>query len=189
MDWFIRRFVALWAFTLIELLVVVAIIAILAALLLPALTAARERARRTSCSGNLQQMGQAFELYLGQYGDYFPGGHQWKLTRHHTTDDGPFPQFSGTQGAAERYDHFNPDTGTYERVWVAALPNWGRGDNSRMSNSIADMTCLGQGNWNGLGGFRPREQDHAEARAVWHGPLADDRRIARAAFVLLSLGK
>lgn len=68
------------AFTLIELLVVVAIIAILAALLLPALTAARERARRTSCTANLNQIGMGMEMYLGLYSEYFPGYHVWDTT-------------------------------------------------------------------------------------------------------------
>ena len=64
---------ALWhAFTLIELLVVVAIIAILAAMLLPALAAAREKARRTACKGNLQQIGDSVESYLSDYGEYYP---------------------------------------------------------------------------------------------------------------------
>ena len=60
------------AFTLIELLVVVAIIAILAAMLLPALAAAREKARRTACRTNLQQIGDGLESYLSDYGEYFP---------------------------------------------------------------------------------------------------------------------
>jgi prepilin-type N-terminal cleavage/methylation domain-containing protein len=60
------------AFTLIELLVVIAIIAILAALLLPVLSRAQERARLTYCINNLKQIGGAFFMYANDNADSYP---------------------------------------------------------------------------------------------------------------------
>ncbi len=61
-------------FTLIELLVVIAIIAILAAMLLPALAKAKERAHRALDVSNLRQFGLSCTIYAGEFQDYLPAG-------------------------------------------------------------------------------------------------------------------
>ncbi len=69
---FLLRRVKIRIFTLIELLIVIAIIAILAAMLLPALNSARQKAKEIACTSNLKQMGVMYGMYGGDYKDYLP---------------------------------------------------------------------------------------------------------------------
>jgi prepilin-type N-terminal cleavage/methylation domain-containing protein/prepilin-type processing-associated H-X9-DG protein len=59
-------------FTLIELLVVIAIIAILAGILFPVMASARAKARQTTCTSNLRQIGMAIAMYREDWGYYVP---------------------------------------------------------------------------------------------------------------------
>jgi len=123
------------AFTLIELLVVIAILGILAALLLPALSRAREAARRIACASNLRQIGIAFKAYANEHHGRFPQRQVWNV-RGQLSDTMIF------HGPAMFPDYLSDLT----VVWC---PSW-HGDGSTTPLERYDRSKRSKGNKNGV---------------------------------------
>ncbi len=129
-----RKFTTPRGFTLIELLVVIAIIGILASILLPALSRAREAARRSTCANNLKQMGLMFKMYSGENRGLFPP----RMIRNVHGDLSDTMIFNGPSVYPEYLTDFNV-------VWC---PSW-HGDGSVTALERYDTSKRSKGNKNG----------------------------------------
>lgn len=91
------------AFTLVELLVVIGIIAILIAILMPALSRAKESARRIQCMSGLRQLGTATMMYTQEFKGRFPDAWQWHPKQVAGVWEGPLIKYHGNSGVPELY--------------------------------------------------------------------------------------
>jgi len=108
-------------FTLVELLVVIAIIGILVALLLPAVQAAREAARRMQCSNNLKQIGLAMHNHHDTYKTFPSGGLGWSRPRSFTATGVPAGAKTQNWGWAYQILPYMEQTSVWEHASDAVV--------------------------------------------------------------------
>ena len=135
------------AFTLIELLVVIAIIAILAALLLPVLNRAKEKANATFCLNNLKQWGLATQLFVADNNDLLPKDGSPNGT---STSDGWYIDLPRVLGIATYHEvewRTNVDIEPGRCVWICASnPRRSNGNNLFHYCLNLHVNAIGSGN-------------------------------------------
>jgi prepilin-type N-terminal cleavage/methylation domain-containing protein len=147
-------------FTLIELLVVIAIIAILAAMLLPALSKAKDKAKTANCLSNMHQWGLAQLMYAGDYGDAIPhdgmgmdgqypgnttpfnGSHdlnQWFNLLPQLISEQPLYQYTKNFGSSAQYNStVMPYPGGLGKIWHCPSATMSGTDLGRVTYQGAD---------------------------------------------------
>ena len=171
-------------FTLVELLVVVAIIGILIALLLPAIQAAREAARRVHCSNNLKQIGLAMHGYHDVHKTFPPGTIwnrsvlQWVSASHRTNWGIALLPHLEQGGLYDQYDQEADNTALVNAPVVAAfVPTYacpsdmfGAGDLGMPTWGIADYRGrrFHYGSYRGMAGRTDIQYFSASDRGIWN---------------------
>ena len=133
-----------FSFTLIELLIVIAVISILMALLLPSLNMAKEKARATSCKGNMKNIGLALTMYSGDYYSYLPAMVYYSGLSHADGRDNPWdlvllPYFNQSM-TSWKTNAFRCPSDSLKRTWSSSIQSYIYNSSRSAADAIATGT-------------------------------------------------